>query len=126
VFAYVVRFMPQAVATVRAALLQISPRLEEAARGLGARTPRVLLTVTVPLVRSGLLSGAALVFLTSMKELPTTLLLAPTGYDTLATRVWSATEEAFYARAAAPALLLVAVSALSIGLILARDDAGRR
>ncbi|NLH06348.1 MAG: iron ABC transporter permease, partial [Chloroflexi bacterium] len=58
-------------------------------------------------------------------ELPTTLLLAPTGYDTLATRVWSATEEAFYARAAAPALLLVAVSALSIGLILARDDAGR-
>ncbi|HPV08567.1 MAG TPA: iron ABC transporter permease [Aggregatilineales bacterium] len=125
VFAYVVRFMPQAVATVRAALLQISPRLEEAARGLGARTPRVLFTVTVPLVRSGLLSGAALVFLTSMKELPTTLLLAPTGYDTLATRVWSATEEAFYARAAAPALLLVAVSALSIGLILARDDAGR-
>lgn len=126
VFAYVVRFMPQAVATVRAALLQISPRLEEAARGLGARTPRVLLTVTVPLVRSGLLSGAALVFLTSMKELPTTLLLAPTGYDTLATRVWSATQEAFYARAAAPALLLVAVSALSIGLILARDEVAAR
>lgn len=124
VFAYVVRFMPQAVGTARAALLNVSPRLEEAARGLGARTPRVLASVTVPLVRSGLLSGAALVFLTSMKELPATLLLAPTGYDTLATRVWSATQEGFYARAAAPALLLVAVSALSIGLILGRDETG--
>ncbi len=124
VFAYVVRFMPQAIGTTRAAVMQVSPRLEEAARGLGDGTLQLLLRVVIPLVRPGLLSGAALVFLTSMKELPATLLLAPTGYDTLATRVWSATQDAFYARAAAPALLLVAVSALSVGLILGRD-AGR-
>jgi iron(III) transport system permease protein len=122
VFAYVVRFMPQAIGTARSAVMQVSPRVEEAARGLGDGTLRLLFKVVIPLVRPGLLSGAALVFLTSMKELPATLLLAPTGYDTLATRVWSATQEAFYARAAAPALLLIAVSALSLSLILGRDS----
>ncbi len=121
VFAYVVRFMPQAIGTARSAVIQVSPRVEEAARGLGDGTLRLLFKIVIPLVRPGLLSGAALVFLTSMKELPATLLLAPTGYDTLATRVWSATQEAFYARAAAPALLLIAVSALSLSLILGRD-----
>ncbi len=125
VFAYVVRFMPQAVGAVRTVVAQLSPRIEEAARGLGAGVPRVLFTIVIPLVRPGLLAGAALVFLTSMKELPATLLLAPTGYDTLATRVWSATQEMFYARAAAPALLLVAVSALSLGLVLGREGIDR-
>lgn len=121
VFAYVVRFLPQAVGTLRASLLQVSPRLEEAARGLGRTRNGVTATITLPMMRSGLLAGGALVFLTAMKELPATLLLSPTGYDTLAMRVWSATEEAFYARAAGPALLLVLVSALSVGFILAQD-----
>ena len=124
VFAYLVRFLPQATGTLRATLLQISPRLEEAARGLGRSTPEVILTITLPLMRSGLFAGGALVFLTSMKELPATLLLAPIEYDTLATRVWSATTEGFYGRAAGPALLLVAVSALSVGLMLGKGWGG--
>jgi iron(III) transport system permease protein len=122
VFAYVVRFMPQATGALRSTVAQISPRIDEAAHGLGARTARVLFTVTIPLVRPGLISGGALVFLTSMKELPSTLLLAPTGYDTLATRVWSATTGAMYARAAAPALLLLLVSAMSLSFMLARES----
>jgi iron(III) transport system permease protein len=121
IFAYVVRFLPQAIGPVGTSVRQISPRMEEAASSLGSRTVRVLLTVTLPLARPGLLAGAALVFLTAMKELPATILLAPTGYDTLATRVWSATQAAIYTRAAAPALLLVAVSALSMHLILAHN-----
>lgn len=121
VFAYVIRFLPQATGALRSTVGQISPRIDEAAHGLGARTLRVLFTITIPLVRPGLISGGALVFLTSMKELPNTLLLAPTGYDTLATRVWSATASAMYARAAAPALMLVVVSALSLSFILARE-----
>ena len=42
----------------------------------------------MPLVRSGSLAGAALVFLSAMKELPATLLLRPIGFDTLATEIW--------------------------------------
>ena len=67
-------------------------------------------------------SRTAMVFLTAMKELPVTLLLAPSGYTTLATRIWSASSEAFYARAAAPALVLVLISALSLVYILDSDD----
>jgi iron(III) transport system permease protein len=110
-FAYVVRFFPQAVASSHSALLRVDPRLEEAARGLGKSPRRAFATVTAPLVAPGLLAGAALVFLSTMKELPATLLLAPIGFDTLATEVWTATTVAAYSEAALPALLLVVFSA---------------
>lgn len=122
VFAYVVRFLPQVLGTTRTALLQLNPNIEEAARLLGRNSFQTLRTVTVPLMRSGLLTGGALVFLTAMKELPATLLLGPTEYWTLASRIWSATEEAFFARAAAPSLLLLCVSALSVMIILMHEE----
>ena len=81
--------------------------------------------VTVPLMWRGLVAGGGLVFLTTMKELPATLLLRPTGFDTLAVRIWSTTSELFYARAAAPALLLVLVSALPMYFLVIRDGTDR-
>ena len=122
IFAYVIRFLPQAIGSAQASLLQVSPRLEEAARSLGRAPVQVLSSITLPLIRPGLLTGLALVFLTAMKELPITLLLGPTGFRTMATRIWDATAEAFFARAAAPALLLVFVSALAVWLILSQED----
>ena len=121
VFAYVVHFLPQAVGAVRAALLQARPSVEEAARSLGRGPLGVLATITVPLARSGLVAGAALVFLTTMKELPATLLLGPIEFDTLATEVWNATSGAFFARAAGPALLLILISAPPLYLLTIRD-----
>lgn len=121
VFALTVHFLPQAVGAARAALLQVRPSIEEAARGLGRGPAEVVATVTAPLARSGILAGAALVFLTTMKELPATLLLGPTGFDTLSTSIWSAASEAFYARAAAPALFLIAVSAVPVYLLVIRE-----
>ena len=116
--AYLVRFVPEAVGITRASLLQVSPRIEEVARTLGRRPGAVLRQVTLPAVRPGLVAAAALVFLTAMKELPTTILLAPTGFDTLAVRIWSATSEGFFARAAPSALLMVVVAAASLWLVL--------
>lgn len=121
--AYAVRFLPQAVGASRTSLLQVSPRLEEAARSLGHSPAQAWLKVTLPLARPGILAGVALVFLTAIKELPITLMLSPTGFKTLAVEIWSATAEAFFARAAAPALLLIAISSLSIFLILSQDRA---
>jgi iron(III) transport system permease protein len=112
VVAYVVRFLPQAVGGSRLSLLQISPRLEDAARNLGRSSLGAIGAITLPLARPGVLAGAALVFLTVMKELPLTLLLRPTGMETLATNLWSATTGGAYAKAAAPALLLILASAL--------------
>lgn len=119
--AYVVLFLPQALGAMRTSLLQITPRLEEASRLLGHGSTATLWRIVVPLARPGILAGAALVFLTCMKELPATLLLAPTGYPTLATQVWSATSEAFFARAAAPALALVLLSSLPMAVLVLRE-----
>jgi iron(III) transport system permease protein len=122
---YLVRFLPQAVGALRGALLQISPHLGEAAATLGHSPPSVLVRVTAPLMAPGVLAGAALVFLTAMKELPATLLLAPIGFNTLATRVWSATAEGLFAQAAPAALVLLATSALGVGLLLSQEERAR-
>jgi iron(III) transport system permease protein len=110
------------VGITRSSLLQVSPRLEEVARTLGRAPGAVLRDVTLPIMRPGLAAAGALVFLTAMKELPTTILLAPTGFDTLAVRIWSATSEGFFARAAAPALLMVVVAAVSLALVLRQEQ----
>jgi iron(III) transport system permease protein len=121
VFSYVVLFIPLAVGTIRSSLLQISPRMEEAARSLGLGTGRVMLSVTMPMAKAGLLTGAALVVLTVMKELPATLLLSPIGFKTLATQVWTTTDSALFSQASAPALILIGISALSVSVILSQE-----
>ncbi|HMP91078.1 MAG TPA: iron ABC transporter permease [Kiritimatiellia bacterium] len=122
IFAYMCRFLPEALGSIRTSLQQLSPRYEEAARNLGHHPASVWRTITIPLLRPGILTGFALVFMTTMKELPVTLLLSPTGFDTLATRIWSATEDALFPQAAAPALVLVALSAIFIGVILRQEE----
>jgi iron(III) transport system permease protein len=122
VFAYVVRFLPQALAGVESSLASVGPRVEEAARALGRGPLRASVTVTVPLIRSGILAGAALVFLSAMKELPATLLLRPIGFETLATEIWKLTSVGSYSRAALPALLLIALSAPFVYLLSSRHE----
>ena len=119
-FAYVVRFLPQAIAAAAATLRTVDPQLEEAARGLGRGRTRAFTAVTLPLVRGGFLAGAALVFLSTMKELPATLLLKPIGFDTLATEIWSETSVAAYGAAAPSALLLVVLSTPLVWVLTVR------
>ena len=121
VFAYVVHFLPQALGAIRAALLQSRPSVEEAARSLGRGPLGVLATITVPLARSGLVAGAALVFLTTMKELPMTLMLQPIGMDTLVIVIWNAQNALDYRYAALPAFILIVVSGLTMIVLLSQE-----
>ncbi|GGL21417.1 iron ABC transporter permease [Halarchaeum grantii] len=121
VFAYVVRFLSQAIGTTRSSVVQVDRRLVEAARTLGDSSLAAFRRVTLPLILPGVSAGAALVFLTTMKELPATLLLQPANFRTLVTYIWTARESGFYGRIAVPALALLAVSALSMLVILARE-----
>lgn len=121
VFAYCVLFLPVATGAVRTSLLQVNPNIEEASRSLGKPPLHTLLRITLPMVMPGIIVGAALVFLTSMKELPATLMLAPAGFRTLATQLWAATEAASYTQAAIPAILLILVSAIPVGLLLYKE-----
>jgi len=118
--AYAALFLPLAVAAVAGAAAHAPPVLEEVARSLGRRPVDVLRTITLPLTLPGIGAGAALVFLTCMKELPATLLLRPTGTDTLATELWTSTTVGAYAAAAPYAALLVAISAVPTWLLAAR------
>ena len=125
VLAYAVRFLPQAVGPLRTSLVQAGTRMTEAARTLGDSPLVAFRRVMLPLLRPGLVAGMALVFLTTVKELPITLLLAPTGFDTLATAVWSAASEGFFARAAAPAVMLTVLAAATVGLLFRAEEPPR-
>jgi iron(III) transport system permease protein len=121
VFAYVIRFLPQSVGSLRASFLSVDPSLPEAARTLGQTSVGAFRYVTLPLVAPGLFGGAALVFLTTMKELPATLLLRPSGFTTLVTHIWTAYESGYFGQAAVPALVLLLVSGLSMLVILTQE-----
>jgi iron(III) transport system permease protein len=117
-FAYLVRFLALAWGSVESGLLRIPRTLDEAARGLGADRLDVLARVHVPMIRAGLATAALLVFVEVMKELPATLLLRPTGGDTLAIAVWQATTESLFETAALPALLIVLVGLLPVAMMI--------
>ena len=121
IFAYVVRFLPQAVGASRTSILGVDPRLVEASRALGESSLGSFRRVTFPLTRSGIVAGAALVFLTTMKELPVTLILRPSGFETIVTQIWRAQETALYQYAVVPTLLLLVISGLSMVVILTQE-----
>ena len=125
VFAYVVRFMPQAIGSIRTSTLQMDSRLVEAARTLGRSRLDAFRSITLPLIAPGIATGAALVFLTTMKELPATLLLRPLRFDTLVTYIWRVQEAGLYGQAAIPALVLIIVSGLSMAVILSQEGGKR-
>lgn len=118
VLAYLLHFLAEAVGPVRASVYLASPRLEEASRALGRGAGATLWRVTVPVLRNGLLVSLALVFLSCLKELPLTMLLAPIGFESLAMHVWGYSENAEFARAAPFALAILAVSALFVAVLL--------
>jgi iron(III) transport system permease protein len=115
---YAVRFLPISISATQSAFAQVNPRLEESAQSLGAVGWQVLRHITLPLSRSGIVGGMVLVFLAVMKELPIALMLAPTGFHTLAYRIWSAYQEAIFSQIGLPGLLLMLTSILSVWLIL--------
>lgn len=101
VAAYALMFFPLALVAVRASVARVPASLDEVARSLGKRRGAVLVRVTLPLVAPGLLAAFVLVFLTAVTELTATLVLVPTGVQTLATQFWAYSSDFAY-RAAAP------------------------
>jgi iron(III) transport system permease protein len=115
--AYAILFLPLALVTIRAALTQVPPVLDEVGRSLGVSPGAVLRRVTLPLIAPGIGAGAALLFISITTELTATLLLAPIGTETLATRFWSHAESIMYGAAAPYAVLIVIISAPMTALL---------
>ncbi len=120
ILAYLVHHGALAMGAAQGAVAGVPARLEDAARSLGVGRTRRLFTVELPLMLPGLAAGAGLVLLSTMKELPATLLLSPPGFETLATRIWSTAEVALYEDAAIYALVLVALSSVLTWFLVVR------
>jgi iron(III) transport system permease protein len=120
VVAYAILFLPLAVVGVRSALALAPTHFEEVARSLGRRPVSVWVTVTLPLIAPGLGVAFLLVFISSCTELTATLLLRPTGINTLATQFWVYTSDFAYGAAAPYAALIVAISAVPAYLLSRR------
>jgi iron(III) transport system permease protein len=108
--AYAMLFFPLAYVAIRASVLQAPVGLEEVARSLGRRPLAVRLRVTLPLVAPGLAAAFCLVFISAVTELTATLILVPTGVQTLATQFWAYTGNVSYGAAAPYAAAMVAIS----------------
>jgi len=119
VVAYAIMFFPLALVGVRASVAQAPVGLEDVARSLGQRRLAVLWRVTLPLVGPGLAAAFCLVFLSAVTELTATLILVPTGVQTLATQFWVYQQNLAYGQAAPFALVMIAVAAVP-SYVLAR------
>ncbi len=123
IFAYVVRFASLAMGTALVAVKTVPDGLHDAASTLGADRWRRFRSVDLPVMRPGLLAAGGLVILSTMKELPISLIVAPIGFPTLTTRIFGSFEDAFVAEAGIMAVVLVCLSALlSWFLVLRRAD----
>ena len=111
VLAYVILFLPRAVVPWRAGLASAPPELSEAARSLGVGPHGAFTRVVMPLVAPSAVTGFVLVFLATTTELTATLLLAPTGTQTLATAFWAASDELDYVASAPYAAVMILLSA---------------
>jgi iron(III) transport system permease protein len=114
---YAVLFLSLGLGAIQVAVAQVPPVLEDVARSLGRTSWGAWRSVTLRLAAPGIGAAATLVFLTVMKELPATLFLRPTGFDTLATRLWGHVSSLSYAAAAPYAVAVVLLAALPTALL---------
>ena len=112
ILCYAIMFFPLALVGVKASLARAPASLDDMARSLGQRRLAVLLRVTLRLAAPGLGAAFCLVFLSVITELTATLLLIPTGAQTLATQFWAYESNLSYGQAAPFALVMIAVAAL--------------
>eukprot|EP00752_Nemacystus_decipiens_P018980 g17036.t1 len=117
IFAYTVRFLAVALAPVESAFERMTPHIDDAARVLGARKIRVFTSIHAPLLKGSILTGALIVFVDVMKELPATLILRPFNFETLATQAFRLASDERLAEAATPSLVIVAVGLVPVYLL---------
>lgn len=117
-FAYIVRFFAIGVNTVESSLERISIDLNSASRSLGHNYFQTMLKVELPLMRNALLFGFALVFITTIKELPVTLVLRPFNYETLATKAYTLANAQMLQETSIYALGIIVISLIPLTVII--------
>ncbi len=126
IFAYVIRFAALAMGTTLVAVATVPERVRDAASTLGSVGLRRSFSIDLPLMLPGLLAAGGLVLLSTMKELPISLIVAPIGFQTLTTKTFGSFTESFVAEAGIMSLTLVALSFLATWVLILRPQARAR
>jgi putative spermidine/putrescine transport system permease protein len=116
ILAHVVLVLPFVIRSVFVSLQNLDTRLELAAASLGAAPLRVLLTVTVPLLLPGLLSGWLFAAILSFNEFTATLFVASQATQTLPVAMYNYVREFADPTLAALSVIYIAVTATLLTL----------
>jgi iron(III) transport system permease protein len=125
VWAYLVRFLAVALGAVESGLDKVTPSIDGAARSLGENAFGAVRRVHVPIIRGSVLTGALLVFVDVMKELPATMIMRPFNFDTLAVRTYQLAGDELLREAAGPGLTIVLAGIVPV-IVLSRAIARSR
>jgi len=117
ILAYVIRFMAVGFHPIESSIHRVTRSVHETARIMGVRGSQILRKLYVPLIRGGFLTGAVLVLVDVMKEMPITLMTRPFGFDTLAVKIFEFTSEGEWERAAIPAITLILTGLIPVALL---------
>lgn len=117
VISYFVRRLPYSVRASVAILHQVHPSFEEASASLGASPRRTFLKIVVPLMVPGVISGAALAWVTTINELSSTVVLYQAAYATMSVSIYGQVFSNEFGSAAALASILLAVTFIPLFLI---------
>ena len=119
ILAATIRFLAVAESALASGLQKLPPNLDAAARNLGRSPAQTTYQVLLPLLRPAMVTSLVLVFVDTVKELSSAILLRPIGFNTLATLVYENASRAAVEDAALAALCIILVSVVPV-LILAR------
>lgn len=114
--AFAATFLPIAYAHGGAILKGIGPELERAARSLGAGEGRTFLSITVPLMGAGLVSGWFLVFIPIIRELSVAVFLITPKTNVMTTLIYNAKDGGNYEAVCAMSVLLLLMTLLLVAV----------
>ena len=114
--AHMVITVPYVVRAVTASLQGLDPEIEHAARVLGASGPVAFFTVTLPLIRPGVVAGALFSFIVSFDNVPVSIFLLGAGQMTLPVKIFSAIEYGVDPSIAAVSTMLIVATGLGLAV----------
>jgi ABC-type spermidine/putrescine transport system permease subunit II len=120
-FAYLARFLTVCLKPVHSSMLQLDPAMEEAASLAGANVSQRLRHIVLPLMAPAAFAGALLVFLSAVNELTVSALLWSAGKETLGVVIFNLDESGDKVLASAVSVLVVALVAVVMLLLSARQ-----
>src|SRR3970282_2728898 len=112
-----VRRLPYTVRGSSASLQLVHPSMEEAAASVGASGIRCFRDITLPMIWKGVLVGSLFSFMTSLQEASAVLFLALGGWGMITNGIFAFYIAGSSSEAAALGVILIAVAALSVGII---------